>query len=207
MIVVIVTQNIILELYMFDFIQPFDTQVMLFFQNVLRTSFLNPIMVFLSYIGYVSTIWIIISIVLIIRKETRKAGIFTLATMLICYAFNDLIIKGLIDRARPYETIPALTLLTFVPGSSSFPSGHACSSFAASLILTKFLGKKGALFYILAVLIAISRIYVGAHYLSDVVVGSIVGTTGAFIVFLLARNIGLITPDDLLPHSTKNHGR
>jgi len=182
---------------MFDFIQSLDTQVMLFFQNTLRVSFLNPIMVFLSYIGYGGIVWIIISIFLIIRKKTRKTGIFALATMLICYAFNDLLLKVLVGRVRPYETISELTLLTFTPGSSSFPSGHACSSFAASFILTKFLGKKGALFYILAVLIAVSRVYVGAHYLSDVVAGSIVGTIGASIIFMIAGRIGLIGQGDL----------
>lgn len=184
---------------MFDFIQPFDTQVMLFFQNYIRVPFLNPIMIFRSYIGYAGIIWIIISIALIIRKETRKAGIVTLATMLICYTFNDILIKGLVDRPRPFETIPELTVLTFIPGSSSFPSGHACSSFASALILTKFLGRRGALFYILAALIAVSRIYVGVYYLSDVVDGAIVGTIGASIIFMISKKIGRIKPDDLPP--------
>lgn len=176
---------------MFDLIQAYDENIMLFFQEQIRNAFLNPIMVFFSYIGYVGTIWIVISLILIGRKNTRRVGIVTLLTMLICYCVNDLIIKEIFQRPRPFETMPELAILTFIPGSASFPSGHACSSFASAYILTRSFGKRGSLAYILAALIAISRPYVGVHYLSDVIVGAVVGTVGAIIIFTVCKRTGL----------------
>lgn len=182
---------------MLDLIQAIDSEIMLFIQNNLRTPLLNPIMVLMAYLGQVGTIWIIISLILIVRKKHRVAGIYVLIAMGLCYILNDMIIKELIQRPRPFATVPDLTVLGFLPGSWSFPSGHACSSFASALILTKFLGKRGALFYILAVIIAVSRPYVGVHYLSDIIVGAIMGTLGAAAIFTISRRAGLIKPEIL----------
>lgn len=177
---------------MFDIIQSIDTEIILFIQNNLRVSFLNPIMIALAYLGQVGAIWVIISLILIAGKKYRTAGIFTIITMALCYVINDMIIKELVARPRPFDTIPELIVLTWKPSSWSFPSGHACSSFAAAFTLTKFMGKKGSLFYILAFVIAISRPYVGVHYLSDIIAGSIIGTLGSGIIYLSVHKAGLI---------------
>jgi undecaprenyl-diphosphatase len=60
------------------------------------------------------------------------------------------------------------------PITSSFPSGHATAAFAAATLLAD--GKRsGAGYFGLAALVAASRVYVGLHHPSDVVVGSILG--------------------------------
>ena len=161
---------------MFAQILSFDSQILLFIQNFIRNDFLDPVMLFFTYAGEAGTIWIIISIVLIFTKKYRKAGFLTLLCLLICYIANDLIIKNIVMRPRPFETITNLQVLSALPSSWSFPSGHACSSFAAAYAITRGCGKKGAFAYILAALIAFSRSYVGVHYFSDILVGGIVGT-------------------------------
>lgn len=167
---------------MLEIIQAIDTQILLFIQDNLRVPILNPVMVFLSYIGQAGIIWILICVLLMTKKKYRKAGFYTLIIMAVCYILNDIAAKNIIQRPRPFDTIPELTVLTHLPRSYSLPSGHAASSFAAAFTLSRQLDKRGK-FYILAVLITLSRPYVGVHYVSDIIVGAAVGTLGALCCF------------------------
>lgn len=72
------------------------------------------------------------------------------------------------------------------PADHSFPSGHACSSFATAGSLMWSMGKRWNAIRIpalaLAILIAFSRIYVGVHYPTDVLTGATVGLLGSFLI-------------------------
>lgn len=166
-------------------IQSIDTVLMLFIQNDLRCGVLNGIMVFFSTLGNAGIVWIALSILMMITKKYRAAGFDMLLCIALCYCLNDLLIKNLVCRPRPFVTIPELTTLVSQPSSYSFPSGHACSSFAAAYSLTRSQGRRGGWFYIPASLIALSRPFVGVHYVSDVLVGAAVGTAGSAAVMFV----------------------
>ncbi|MBP8640618.1 MAG: phosphatase PAP2 family protein [Oscillospiraceae bacterium] len=166
---------------MIDIIQSFDANALLNIQNFLRVPIFNDIMVFFSLIGNSGLIWISLGLVLLIPKQTRRGGVDLLICLLLAYIINDLIIKELVERARPYETIEGLNILVKPLSSFSFPSGHANSSFAAALSLTLAFSKRGAWAYLPAALIAFSRCYVGVHYPSDVLAGMLVGTLVALV--------------------------
>ncbi|NLO48610.1 MAG: phosphatase PAP2 family protein [Clostridiales bacterium] len=176
---------------LFNLISSTDSSVLLFVQDHVRNPILNPVMIFFSVIGNAGFIWLVLSVYLIVTKKHRQKGFLLLICITLCYVLNDFIIKSLIQRPRPFLYIDELDVLLkrFSASSSwSFPSGHACSSFASAFALYRGFGKKGALFYIPAVLISFSRVYVGVHHPSDVVCGAIVGTIGsAVIVFLIGR--------------------
>lgn len=161
---------------MLEAIQAMDETILLFIQENIRGGFLNSIMVFFTTIGNAGAVWILLSILLLCMKKYRRAGLAVLLVMGLSWCVNDLLIKSIAARPRPFLAIEGLEVLVSLPQSWSFPSGHTCSSFAAAYVLTRELGKKGALSYILAVLIALSRPYVGVHYMSDVFVGALVGT-------------------------------
>ena len=65
----------------------------------------------------------------------------------------------------------------------SFPSAHAMNMFAGATLLTLLYPKRAVWFFCIAVPVAFSRIYVGAHYPSDFVVGAISGSGIGFLVF------------------------
>ena len=91
--------------------------------------------------------------------------------------FNNMIVKNIVARPRPYRMIEALSILIPEPGEYSFPSGHTSSSFAAGVVLYLMLPKKyGIPAMVLAFLIGISRLYVGVHYPTDVLGGMVMGT-------------------------------
>ena len=168
-------------------IQIFDTNALVYIQDFIRTPFLTAIMVFFSRIGNSGILWIVTGLVLLIPKRTRRGGFDVLICLAAAFLINDYVLKVLVARVRPYDVINGLTILVPPESSFSFPSGHTNSSFAAALALTLAFGKRGALAYIPAVLMAFSRCYVGVHYPSDVLVGMLVGTLVSLAVYLLLR--------------------
>lgn len=104
------------------------------------------------------------------------------------------IIKRLVGRSRPelYDTVGAFDFqsLSWLDWTyQSFPSGHATTAFALCYTVSFLAPRTFPAMLGLAVLIALSRIIVGAHYPSDVLGGAVVGTLGAYAVrnFFAAR--------------------
>jgi len=96
-------------------------------------------------------------------------------------------LKLLAQRDRPPTVILDPEPLMQVPKTSSFPSGHAASSFACAYVLSRFAPRLTVFFYVLALGIAFSRIYVGVHYPIDVLVGAMLGTVLAIgLLWLLS---------------------
>jgi len=83
--------------------------------------------------------------------------------------------KDLFDRARPPVADPGLDPVGIVPDSASFPSGHAATAFAAAVAVALVYPRLGRPLLALAVVIAVSRVYLGVHYVLDVAVGTLLG--------------------------------
>ena len=172
-----------------NFFNNLDANILLFFQQ-LRNPVTDPIMGFFSILGNTGFIWIAIALVLLVRKGTRRHGIQLALCLIASLIINNIILKNLIARPRPFTEVEGLTVMLgrFADaGSWSFPSGHAGSSFAAAYSLSKSFGKRGRWAWPVAVLIALSRSYIGVHYLSDVLCGALFGTLGAVAAVILWR--------------------
>ena len=104
-------------------------------------------------------------------------------TALVCSVFvNNLILKNVITRVRPFNHNEELLPIIDKPTDYSFPSGHTASSFAVGFLLYRYLKKwYGIAAMVLAVLITISRLYLGVHYPTDILCGMI---SGIFMAFL-----------------------
>jgi membrane-associated phospholipid phosphatase len=84
------------------------------------------------------------------------------------------VLKAIVDRSRPPEAI-GLDALVGVPGSPSFPSGHAMSAFAVAGAIALLAPRLRRPVLIVAAAIAFSRVYLGVHFWIDVLVGSAFG--------------------------------
>lgn len=153
-----------------------DGGLLLLIQEYVRTPLLDEIMVFITTLGNGGMIWIAATILLLIPKKTRKAGIMSGVALLGSLIINNNIIKNIVQRPRPFVTFTDLQILIPTPSEFSFPSGHTSSSFAAAGVFYSNLPKKfGVPAVILAGLIGLSRLYVGVHYPTDVIAGIIMG--------------------------------
>ena len=101
--------------------------------------------------------------------------IITLTALLLCVIVVDMVRKGLLKTARPYDAIPEIKALWGSPTTPSFPSGHAASSFAAAASLSRHSNQIRAYIWILAFLISASRLYLIFHYPSDIAAGAFIG--------------------------------
>lgn len=156
-------------------------------------TWLNYIMKFVTYIGEFGVGAIICAIVLMIFKKTRWAGVAVAISLVLDVLIVNVILKLSVNRARPWQAYPDLGFQEFhkaigvrEPSDSSFPSGHTASLFACAIALVCYYKVKGIPAVAVALLVAISRIYLCMHYPSDVlggiVIGSACGVAGYFLL-------------------------
>lgn len=114
-----------------------------------------------------------------IDKEKGKR----LGLMLVCVNIVYPLIKNIVKRSRPWFSNENIKNLRDVEGYS-FPSGHSCNASGIYSSLALMFKKKclTVIAFILPLLVALSRNYLGAHYLSDVIVGLVIGYLLAFII-------------------------
>ena len=171
-----------------DLLHQLEAAILLFLQNNVRTDLLSAILVPLTHSCEHGEIWLILSGVLLCFKSTRKAGAIALLSLLVVWSSSELIVKVLVQRARPFTAIEGLMPAVAPPQSFSFPSGHSCSSLAAAGTHWRLLRQRWLRRTILvtALLIAFSRLYLGVHYPTDVLVGSLWGWIGSGLVVRFA---------------------
>lgn len=157
-------------------LNPFDSAIMTFVQSTCHNLITDTLFPFITYLGELGCFWIVVALVLLFREKTRACGILMLLTMLCTCLLGEVLIKNIICRPRPCHDYPgAVEMLVPIPDAYSFPSGHSSSSFGAALILFSYSKKWGIWAFVLANLIAFSRIFLFVHYPSDVLAGILLG--------------------------------
>lgn len=176
--------------------------------QTLRTPFWDFVMKYTTYLGSGGAVWIVISVVMLFFKRTRKTGITIALALILGLFLSTLGLKNLIMRERPFNTEGALldvnSLLIGAPsGRFSFPSGHSVSSFSAAAVLMMYNKKIGIPSLILAALIAFSRLYLYVHFPSDVFAGAILGILLAIISNIIINSIRRKLYERKLPNNTE----
>lgn len=148
----------------------------------IHTPVLDILMVTVSKLCDHGFIWILLGILLLFWRNTRKNGFAILLILLLGLFVGNIYLKPLIARPRPFYANPAVQLLISPPGGYSFPSCHTLPSFGSAVYVFLTNRKWGAAALALAVLIGFSRMYLYVHYPTDVLAGALIGTGLAFLV-------------------------
>ena len=173
-----------------------DVAILEFFRDFLHNDFTRFFFPLVSCLGNAGLIWLAAAVVLLCVRRWRRVGVLLLAALAITFLLNDIVLKNIVERPRPFVDHPELIPPIRLPSGFSFPSGHSASSFAAAAVLL-FCGKRwwGIAAVILAALIAFSRAFLFVHYPSDVLIGSLLGfAVGTACVFLARRFFPSETP-------------
>lgn len=166
--------------------QTVEFAVLDWIQATFRCEFLDAVMPGFTSLANHGELWIVLALLLLLRKRTWQTGLSVGAGLLMDYIVCNLTLKPLIGRIRPFMVNTAVELLIEAPADASFPSGHTAISFAAvgALYAVKSpLWKPAA---VIAVLMAFSRLYLYVHWPTDILggvaVGWLCGWAGAKIV-------------------------
>lgn len=174
---------------MLEIFKRMDNTILRWINVKLRNKTFDKIMPSITSIGDLGIIWIIISVLLITKKDYRVLGQMILTALVITTIIGEGIIKNIVKRKRPFYGDDK-ELLISRPITYSFPSGHTASSFAVATVFIKTDNAASLEIMLLAGLIAFSRIYLGVHYPSDVIGGVIIGALcGAITVILFLGGV------------------
>lgn len=170
---------------MLGFLKKIDNIILKWINVKLRNKTFDKIMPIITSIGNLGIVWIVISVLLMTRKNYRVLGQMIITALIITTIIGEGIIKNIVKRKRPFYGENDKELLITKPITYSFPSGHTASSFAVATVFIKTDNAASFEIVLLASLIAFSRVYLGVHYPSDVIGGGIIGVICGLITFLL----------------------
>lgn len=173
-----------------EWIQGLDHDILLYIVQHVQQDWLTPIVTLITSLGNAGAIWLVLALVLVIRPRTRRCGIAMLLALLFGLLIGNLAIKNIVARSRPFRTYTDIIPLVSPGDLYSFPSGHTLSSFCAATACFGFYKKSGIACGVLAVLIGLSRLYVGVHYPTDVLCGALLGIVLGWISVWIVNQIG-----------------
>jgi len=165
-----------------------DRQLFFAINHLPHSFAVDWVALFLSGVGTAGIVWIIIGVLLFLREETKHHRFFIsfLGVLGMSWVFVEQILKWVVARPRPSVDMGAYVVDTGAMWYS-FPSSHAALSWAFVVVLSHYEPKYRSVYIVLAILISLSRIYLGVHYPIDVLVGAILG-------FIIGKMSLLVTP-------------
>ena len=168
---------------MLDSITNWDGNLLISIQHWAVHDSWTPVVKGITSLGNGGIFWITLLVILLCFKKTRRPALIAATALIISFIINNLVLKNLAARTRPYEVFDQVQRLIAKPSDYSFPSGHSAASFVTAVALFRELPKKyGSPLLALAAMIALSRLYLGVHYPTDVFFGALNGTLIALAV-------------------------
>lgn len=151
-----------------------ELNILWWIREHLTHPFLDTVMPYLTSLANHGEFWILVALILLCFKKTRKAGVAMGIAMACGYLIGNMGMKNIFARTRPYDVVE-VDLLVAKLHDFSFPSGHTLVSFEAATALWYHHRKWGVAAFVLAALIAYSRLYLFVHYPTDVLAGALLG--------------------------------
>ena len=156
----------------------FDNQIVVYFSYI-RNFFLTNFLMGLTFISSEAILFIFLTSLFLWQGQKRKWILPLWFTMAVSVAIS-FFLKIIVNRPRPFQTglvstFPILAKNSHLSWNLSFPSFHTMLVFSAIPLISKQFPRFKYIWITFASLIAISRVYFGLHFLSDVLVGGIIG--------------------------------
>jgi len=140
------------------------------------------------YLGYILLFSLVLFLVKNFQKYWRMVAEALIAAVFVRFLLVE-IFYLLKFRLRPFVHNQVNFLIPYDASATAFPSGHASFYFALSTIIYGYHKKAGILFYIASFLISLGRVFVGVHWPSDIIAGSISGIIMGWALNIMFRKI------------------
>lgn len=152
--------------------------------NGAHAPWLDTLMTWASWLGYFPGVWFLSAAAALVSPRLRASAFRACLAVSLTYVMASGVVKPLVGRVRPHQSgfVTARTVESSPATSYSFPSGHAATAVAGALAGARLAPAAAPVLWGLATLMAVSRIYVGVHYPSDVLAGALLGLLCAYLV-------------------------
>lgn len=166
-----------------SFFYSIDLSVFYFFNHTLSTPFLDRLFSIITDVNNWFITYIILWGILIAKggKRGRIAAVLVILLVTLCDQTGHNILKEIFERIRPCNALPDALAPMGCSGTYSFPSNHALNNFAVAVFFYRLYPKYVYPLFIAASLIAVSRVYLGVHYPSDIIAGAVIGSGIGFL--------------------------
>ncbi|MBO5852077.1 MAG: phosphatase PAP2 family protein [Clostridia bacterium] len=162
----------------------------------LHSGFFTFLFKMITLLGEKGIIFFLGAIVLMLFKKTRPMGICIFGAVGLGAIITNIVLKDYVMRLRPFESGNLIYAKLWhnigSPAESgfSFPSGHVTATTAAMATLFIFLKKKWCYIpIVVTLLMGLARIYLLAHYPTDVIAGIIVGIISSIVAYFITKLI------------------
>lgn len=162
-----------------------DKFLLMFFNNWIKCKFFDIFMPAVTYLGStIFTSFFCLAALISKNSTIHLLGIECFITLVISNAIAH-IIKISVSRLRPFLIFDNLHIKKIGIDKYSFPSGHTTAAFSIAVMISLFFPQLTVLCIALAFCTGISRMYLGVHYPSDVIVGIFLGSSCSIAIFYL----------------------
>jgi len=155
-----------------------DAELFLAINHLPHNRWLNGFFYFFTFTFSAGLGWYAVLAGLALMGKPRRsleAASHTILPLSVATMTVEYPIKTFFRRRRPFIDVIQATVIGKKPGSWSFPSGHSSGAFAGASLISRYYPHQRPYLYLIAALVAFSRIYLGDHYPGDVLSGSLSG--------------------------------
>ncbi|MBU2445220.1 MAG: phosphatase PAP2 family protein [Bacteroidetes bacterium] len=177
-----------------DFLYSIDVSIFYFINGALANPLFDKLMPFITEVKNWYLVYVLLWFIILLKGGKYRIAMAVAMILLITITdqVSSSLLKNIIERVRPCNALPDVHLLAGCTGSFSFPSSHAVNNFAAAMFFGYFYKHLKWILFSVAAIVALSRIFVGVHYPSDVIGGALIGVVLGFTLaklysFLLVR--------------------
>jgi len=149
-----------------------------------RTPVLDAVALGVSGAGYYGIVWMVLAVLSALSLRTaaaRMAIIRVVFSVLIANTVVNYVVKPIVGRDRPFVAHVGSTVVGHQPSGPSFPSGHATVAAAGATAMTLLWPGAALAWWLLAAVTIVARVYMGVHYPTDVLGGTLLGIACAWL--------------------------
>jgi|YNPMSStandDraft_1061717.scaffolds.fasta_scaffold01136_4 PAP2 superfamily. len=169
---------------MIEFLYSIDVALFRFINSTLANPVTDKLMPFITDVKHWYLLYVFLWFLILFKGGKYRLGLAI--GMILLAAISDqlssAVLKDLFERPRPCKVLDNVHLLVGCTDSYSFPSSHAVNNFAGAMFFTFFYRHLKWILFSVATVMALSRVFVGVHYPSDVIGGALIGMAIGYLL-------------------------